>query len=236
MVWSAEYTAFGEATVDTDSTVENSLRFPGQYFDEETNLHYNWLRYFDPTVGRYQEKDPLSFRAGDQNLYRYVRNRPSGLTDSSGACPMCIGAAIGASINFVSAMLDKDATPTDVLVLTLIGGASGAVGTIPMGGIITSTIMGAIIGGGNDVVGQLYLKHNNNKCKDRAFDTTSLAYGVISGALGGGVASALGKIPVKLAPALMKANEKAIAYMAGSIAGGTELGLRLEDQVVRAGN
>jgi RHS repeat-associated protein len=48
VVWSAEYSAFGEATVDPASTVEINLRFPGQYFDEETGLHYNWQRYYNP--------------------------------------------------------------------------------------------------------------------------------------------------------------------------------------------
>jgi RHS repeat-associated protein len=61
VVWSAKSSLFGEATVDLASTVENNLRFPGQYFDQETDLHYNWHRYYDPNVGRYLRIDPLSF-------------------------------------------------------------------------------------------------------------------------------------------------------------------------------
>ena len=41
IVWEATYEAFGKATVDPDSTIANNLRFPGQYWDEETGLHYN---------------------------------------------------------------------------------------------------------------------------------------------------------------------------------------------------
>jgi len=52
VVWSAQYTAFGSATVELGSTVENNLRFPGQYYDEETGLHYNYHRYYDPGTGR----------------------------------------------------------------------------------------------------------------------------------------------------------------------------------------
>jgi RHS repeat-associated protein len=48
---------FGKADV-TISTVENNLRFAGQYFDGETGLHYNWNRYYDPSLGRYLRADP----------------------------------------------------------------------------------------------------------------------------------------------------------------------------------
>ena len=41
LVWSAKYSSFGEVTVDPTSTITNNLRFPVQYYDEETGLHYN---------------------------------------------------------------------------------------------------------------------------------------------------------------------------------------------------
>ena len=83
-VWSATYTAFGEAIVDASSTIENNLRFPGQYFDEETGLHYNWQRYYNPKTGRYTQVDPIGFSAGDENLYRYTFNDPVNLIDPNG--------------------------------------------------------------------------------------------------------------------------------------------------------
>ncbi len=58
VVWSADYKPFGEATV-TVSTITNNLRFPGQYFDAETGLHYNYFRDYSPATGRYIEIDPL---------------------------------------------------------------------------------------------------------------------------------------------------------------------------------
>jgi large repetitive protein len=84
VVWSAEYSAFGQAVVDPASTIENNLRFPGQYFDEETNLHYNWQRYYDPESGRYVQSDPLGLNAGDHNFYRYVQNNPNYNFDQTG--------------------------------------------------------------------------------------------------------------------------------------------------------
>ncbi len=41
VVWAAKYSSFGKAEVDPASTVENNLRFAGQYEDAETRLHYN---------------------------------------------------------------------------------------------------------------------------------------------------------------------------------------------------
>jgi len=84
VVWSATYAAFGEANVDPSSTVTNNLRFPGQYFDAETGLNYNWNRYYDPETGRYTQVDPIGFASGDANLYRYVGNSPLTFIDQVG--------------------------------------------------------------------------------------------------------------------------------------------------------
>jgi RHS repeat-associated protein len=72
-VWSGEMTAFGERRSETVGRVRNPFRFQGQYFDEETGLHYNFTRYYDPAIGRYLSQDPVGTRGG-ANLYRYVSN------------------------------------------------------------------------------------------------------------------------------------------------------------------
>jgi RHS repeat-associated protein len=46
---------------------------PGQYHDEETGLHYNGARYYDPDVGRFTSPDPLALHGG-LNTYRYAPN------------------------------------------------------------------------------------------------------------------------------------------------------------------
>ena len=69
IVWQATYTPFGEANITTAS-IENNLRFPGQYFDSETGLHYNYLRNYDPVVGRYTTSDPIGLLGG-VNSYLY---------------------------------------------------------------------------------------------------------------------------------------------------------------------
>ena len=53
--------------------IEQNLRFQGQYYDEETGLHYNRFRYYDPNVGRFVSQDPIGL-AGGNNYYTYAPN------------------------------------------------------------------------------------------------------------------------------------------------------------------
>jgi RHS repeat-associated protein len=63
--------------------VVNNVRFPGQYFDDETGLHYNWHRFYDPETGRYISADPIGLDGG-VNLYAYVSNDPVNWIDPLG--------------------------------------------------------------------------------------------------------------------------------------------------------
>ena len=74
IAWKAAYTPFGEA-VASIQTVENPFRFPGQYYDSETGLHYNYFRYYDPSTGRYVTPDPIGLEGGI-NLFLYVAANP----------------------------------------------------------------------------------------------------------------------------------------------------------------
>jgi len=74
VVWQAACLPYGEAKV-LKATVQNNLRFPGQYFDAETGLHYNWTKYYNPKTGKYITADPIGI-AGGMNLYAYVGGDP----------------------------------------------------------------------------------------------------------------------------------------------------------------
>jgi RHS repeat-associated protein len=51
------------------------LRLPGQRYDAETGLHYNYFRDYDPSIGRYAESDLIGLRGG-LNTYAYVDGSP----------------------------------------------------------------------------------------------------------------------------------------------------------------
>jgi RHS repeat-associated protein len=82
VAWKAAYTPFGGA-VPSIETVENPFRFPGQYYDQETGLHYNYFRYYDPSTGRYITPDPIGLEGGI-NLFSYAANNPINHIDTRG--------------------------------------------------------------------------------------------------------------------------------------------------------
>ena len=110
VVWAADYKPFGEVTI-TVSTITNNLRFPGQYFDQETGLLYNYYRDYNPAIGKYVEADPLNLGTSQvvfpkaaqmfinfyttvpvrQNLFVYVGNNPNKFIDPLGLAGMSIG-------------------------------------------------------------------------------------------------------------------------------------------------
>jgi len=59
------------------------LRLPGQYFDRETNLHYNWYRDLDPSLGRYIQSDLVGL-AAQLNTYQYALANPLSYIDPLG--------------------------------------------------------------------------------------------------------------------------------------------------------
>ncbi|MEL5575198.1 RHS repeat-associated core domain-containing protein [Serratia marcescens] len=88
--WSGNYDTFGKVQGQTVAGVERRkgvvydqpLRYAGQYQDDESGLHYNLFRYYEPEVGRFTTQDPIGLRGG-LNLYQYAPN-PLGWVDPLG--------------------------------------------------------------------------------------------------------------------------------------------------------
>jgi RHS repeat-associated protein len=83
VVWSWDGDAYGSAPPASQTNVRMSLRFPGQYADAESQLHYNYFRDYDPEVGRYVQSDPIGLEGGI-NTYTYVFDHPMRYVDPLG--------------------------------------------------------------------------------------------------------------------------------------------------------
>lgn len=82
VLWKGQYDAFGRVEVEVEE-MRNPLRFSGQYYDPESTLHFNWHRYYDPSIGRYIVSDPIGL-AGGLNSFVYAEANPLAMIDPFG--------------------------------------------------------------------------------------------------------------------------------------------------------
>jgi len=101
MVWNWMSDAYGttapnEDVAGTGTLTHIPLRFPGQLYDAQTQLNYNYFRDYNPETGRYVQSDPIGL-GGGMNTYAYVNGNPLSTSDPLGLCgpftPLCIAAA-----------------------------------------------------------------------------------------------------------------------------------------------
>ncbi|WND37302.1 RHS repeat-associated core domain-containing protein [Streptomyces sp. BB1-1-1] len=87
IAWHKRSTLWGTTAWNRDATAYTPLRFPGQYHDPETGLHYNHHRHYDPETARYTSPDPLGLLPAP-NPMTYVHN-PHSWSDPLGLAPLC---------------------------------------------------------------------------------------------------------------------------------------------------
>ena len=63
--------------------IDVNLRYPGQRFDGETGLNYNYFRDYEASTGRYVESDPIGLEGGI-STYAYVGSAPNRYSDPLG--------------------------------------------------------------------------------------------------------------------------------------------------------
>ncbi|MEV8319063.1 DUF6531 domain-containing protein [Streptomyces sp. NPDC059900] len=92
LAWRSRTTVWGAPLGDAGPDAAYCpLRFPGQYDDPESALHYNYYRHYDPETGQYASVDPLGLAPGP-NPRAYVPN-PFTAVDPLGLAPNCETAA-----------------------------------------------------------------------------------------------------------------------------------------------
>jgi RHS repeat-associated protein len=129
VVWSAQYSGFGQIVAGTQK-VHNSLRFPGQQYDEETGLHYNFFRYYSPILGRYISRDPVTYLGG-LNVYAYGGNDPVNRADILGLWPSwntVAAVAVGVAIGVLIVATCGTAAPVLIAAAAIGGAVAGGLG------------------------------------------------------------------------------------------------------------
>lgn len=87
-VWDAAIEPFGQAVMFATASEALDLRLPGQLAQAETGgLFQNWMRDYDPTLGRYAQADPLGIDSAEHS-YQYVESDPLNQVDPSGLYAM----------------------------------------------------------------------------------------------------------------------------------------------------
>jgi RHS repeat-associated protein len=79
-----KFDAFGNLTVESDSTVKFLFSYTGREWDGDAGLYYYRARWYDAKIGRFISQDPSGFDGSDTNLTRYVGNEATNCTDPTG--------------------------------------------------------------------------------------------------------------------------------------------------------
>jgi len=153
VVWRWDHDPYGRIQPNQNpnnlGTFVYNLRFPGQYYDQESGLHYNWHRFYDPATGRYVTADPIGL-GGGVNTYAYVGGNPVTHVDPLGLWYIDINAT------GMVATGGLQVGPNGVYGYTGVGigwGAGFSITIHPIGDPTPGWTIGASVSGGNGLVG-----------------------------------------------------------------------------------
>jgi len=124
------------------TTPVTDLNYAGMFYNADSGLDLTQFRAYDPVAGRWLSRDPLGEASNPLgNLYPYVGGDPISGVDPNGACPWCIGAAVGAGAGFAA----------DLTKQLVANGGNLACVNLPELGL--STLGGALVGSGIAEIG-----------------------------------------------------------------------------------
>jgi RHS repeat-associated protein len=131
--WDLKSEAFGNSVPNQDPDGDATplvfdMRFPGQQYDADTELNYNYFRDYDPSTGRYATSDPIGL-SGGVSTYGYVAGNPIENTDRFGLSTSCSNPR-----NLAACIAAGNAPQTGTgSAVSAVAGAAGATGTAILG-------------------------------------------------------------------------------------------------------
>ena len=151
LIWKGRYDAWGQLIHDSNRyaqrTTHQPFRLQNQYFDQETGLHYNFLRYYEPALGRFTQQDPIGLMGG-MNLYQFAANTQT-MSDPKGLSPNFIysaeqwkgleQAAKAQQCKIYDNTQVKTVTNTPYTIATQVSGSAAAGGAIDFSGGLATT-------------------------------------------------------------------------------------------------
>ncbi len=124
LTWAATYHSWGALREEYNpNDISQPIRFQGQQFDAETGLHYNRLRYYDPSLGQYLTQDPIGLLGGNDKYIYPVS--PTGWIDPTGLNPLAACAVPGPTMAACAVAAEK------AMSLLALGTAALATAMIP---------------------------------------------------------------------------------------------------------
>ncbi len=223
IVWEATYDSFGCATI-TEEHIHQPWRLAGQYYDEETGLHYSQARYYSPHLKSFLSLDLHCLEYGVGN-YSYAGNDPYNRIDSDGLMPKWLSTtlAIGAGIAATAAV------------------AAAAAAIAPAAGVSLLSLM--VVGAISGAVGGAVEPIVKNLLDSKPICWKCVARGAAIGAVAGAamipvfkyLGKAMGSAGARLAPRIVRYAPK-LAGIAKTALGKMRLGLALVRAVTRRGN
>jgi RHS repeat-associated protein len=190
IAWRARKTAWGATQWSRGSTALTPLRYPGQYFDPETGLHYNVNRYYDPDLGRYLSPDPLGL-APAINHYAYVPN-PFTLTDPLGLAGCDADPTWGGRVTFTRDQHGRPYEMNATITRDMLGEGTDAAQSLRppgfMGGAANQArghLLARMLGGSGDTLDNLFTITQTPTNNPRMRDFEQAIYDYVNSPSGG---------------------------------------------------